>query len=391
MFSALMFGSGVAACRELEQAAVHARNEVCIYKTMYRFPQPYELTRLLHVFTPDVVFLDIAPMADATVLAREIHAIRPEAAVVGFAQACEVQQVLEVMRAGVAEILLTPITTEKIRNSIRLIVQKAESEARDNLLAFLPAKAGSGATTVALNVAGCLALELDQKVLTIEADLGSGLLSVLLKLSPENSILDALENASRLDGTLWSRIVVKAYSLDLLVSPRPVRPPEISWSQYHRLLQFAQPRYDTVVVDLPEAVTDATVEMVRKAKCVFIVCTPELPSLYLARQRRHELRAREVPADRIGIILNRWHKHDMELAEIEQFLQGPLLAVFQNDYQCVRRAILDGRLIGRKSQLGRSFSAFARVLAQACAPNPQREFKFSSQTAAVPTRIPREA
>jgi pilus assembly protein CpaE len=251
-------------------------------------------------------------------------------------------------------------------------VRKARPDLQDNLLAFLPAKAGSGATTVALNVAGALAKDSEQKVLVIDADVHSGLISILLKVQAEYSLMNALENAAMLDGTLWSRIVAQAHSLDLLLSPKPSKPAMISWSKYHQLLQFVSDRYDHIVVDLPEVVNDATVEIVRRARRVFIVTTPELPALVLARQRCMMLKGRGIPPQRIGIVVNRWRKDEIEIAEIERFLEEPVSGVFQNDYQCVRRAIQEGRLVGPKSELGRAFAGFARAIASGGPVPPER-------------------
>ncbi|MBI3697223.1 MAG: AAA family ATPase, partial [Acidobacteria bacterium] len=291
MFSALLFGQTVDSYKSVEQAA-HDSKEVCIYKTMCVFPTAYELTRLLNCFDPDVVLVELTKFEDALLLAREIRVMQPEAAVIGFAPGWDGSRAEEVAAAGVVEVLRTPLTEQSFQQGLAQAMGKLRPTVRDNLLAFLPAKAGSGATTVALNVAGCLAADQEQKVLVMEGDLRSGLISVLLKLNGEYSILDALENAMLLDGALWNRIVVKAHGLELLVSPRPRASTMVSWASYHQLLQFVRPRYDTVVVDLPELVNEATVEVVRRARRVFIVTTPELPSLVLARQRWLELRDR---------------------------------------------------------------------------------------------------
>lgn len=362
MFSAVLFAQDLVAARTIELAALDWK-EVCIYKTMHVFPSPYELTRLLNSFQPDIIFVELSQFEDALVLAKASRTIRPDAAIVGFAQVCDEEHARLAMQAGVLVVLSSPLTDEKFQQGVEQAMRKARPAGQENVLAFLPAKAGSGSTTIALNVAGALARDLEQKVLAIEADLRSGLFSVLLKFSAEYSILDALENAALLDGTLWSRIVVEAQGLDLLATPRPTRATVVSWASYHQLLQFVLSRYETIVVDLPEVINDATLEIVRRARRVFIVTTPELPSLVLARQRCQELRDRGLVNDRISVIVNRWSKNEIRISDVERFLEMPVVTVFQNDYQCVRRATQQGRLIGEKSELGRSFSDFASKLA----------------------------
>jgi MinD-like ATPase involved in chromosome partitioning or flagellar assembly len=98
------------------------------------------------------------------------------------------------------------------------------------------------------------------------------------------SVLDALENAGELDYSLWTKYVTKVHNVDFLLAD-PKKRVLPSWTNYHHLLDFAASRYDHILVDLPEMVNDATVETVRRAKSVFVVCTPELPSLALAPQR----------------------------------------------------------------------------------------------------------
>lgn len=336
--------------------------DISVYRTMHVFPTPYELTCLMNTFQPDLIFVELKPLEDALVLARMARVLARQTAVIGYSWTPLDLDIEKLVDAGVMATLPIPLTREGLRATVERAVSKARPELQDNLLAFLPAKAGSGATTVAIQVAGCLARDLDKKVLMMDADLHSGLVGVLLKVQGEYSIVHALENVAQLDGTLWGRIVAQVHGLDLLLAPQPNGPAVISWSKYHQLLRFLRGRYDEVVVDLPEVVNDATVEIVRRARRVFLVTTPELPSLVLARKRCSMLKERGVPPHRIEIIVNRWKKDEIEILEIERLLQEHVAAVFQSDYQCVRRAIQEGRLVGSKSELGKGFAAFAERL-----------------------------
>ena len=68
---------------------------------------------------------------------------------------------------------------------------------------------------------------------------------------------------------------------NVLGTPRAKRAQMFSQWDCRRLLGFARERYDFVVADLPEIVNDATEAIVREAMAVFVVCTPEIPSLFL--------------------------------------------------------------------------------------------------------------
>jgi Flp pilus assembly CpaE family ATPase len=136
------------------------------------------------------------------------------------------------------------------------------------------------------------------------------------------------------------------------------------WSDYYHLLQFVKSRYDHIVVDFPEVINEASIEIVNRSKYVFVVCTPEMPALKLTQRRCQSLTDAGVPAGKIGIIVNRWHDTDVSEAEIEAMLQHGIAGVFPNDYQSVNKAMQDhGAFVDRSTVLGKTFVSFARLLA----------------------------
>jgi pilus assembly protein CpaE len=262
--------------------------------------------------------------------------------------------------------MVSPVTLKRFEDSVERAIQKMRSAVQENLLAFLPAKAGSGCTTIALNTAGYLAGLSGKggpgkKVLLIEGDLHSGVISVLLDSRHIWSVLDALENAGELDYSLWMKYVTQIHGVDFLLAD-PAKKVFSSWTNYHHLLDFAASRYDHILVDLPEVVNDATIETVRRAKSVFVVCTPELPSVALAPQRCQELQNRGIPAEKVTILINRWHKGEITAGELAELVEHPVSAVFRNDYPTVARAAKDHEFVKPGSKLGQAFAEFARTL-----------------------------
>ena len=371
MFSAMLFAQDPEGSKTIERMALES-GEVCIYRTINAFPSAYEMTRLMNTFRPDLVFVELDRLEGALVVAGATRQLSPQTAVIGYVGDAAEADLKKAFQAGVLEVLPSPLTVEGLLHATEEAMLKARPDVQDNLLAFLPAKAGSGTSTVAVHTAGFLTKGSSRKVLVVDADLHSGLISILLKVDAQYSLLNALENAALLDDSLWNLIVARAHDLDLLLTLRPYRPAMVSWGQYHQLLQFACGRYDSVVADLPEVVNDATVEIVRRAKHVFIVTTPELPALVLARERCAILRSRGISPDRIKIVVNRWKSNEIQSSEVERFVEAPVAMVFQNDYQSVRRAIQEGRLIRGKSELGRAFTAFAQRLMAADQLKPPR-------------------
>jgi pilus assembly protein CpaE len=256
------------------------------------------------------------------------------------------------------------VTLKVFETGVERAIHKVRNAAQENLFAFLPAKAGSGASTVALNVAGYLtAAPLSKKALVIDGDLHSGILAIALGVKHPYSVLDALENASHLDYSYWAKCVVGMGRLDALLSDPSRRENLPSWTNYHHLLDFAGARYDHILVDLPEVVNDATVEIVRRARRVFVVCTPETPSLKLAPQRCRELERRGVSSDKIGLLINRWHRGEPAAEAVGAQLNRHVSGIFGNDYMTVRNATRHNGFVNPESKLGKSFAAFARTMA----------------------------
>jgi len=313
------------------------------------------------------VFLDLSNWNTALAVAKAIREHSHSTAIIGFGGGWQSGSVAESDAAGITDLMVSPVTLKRFEDSVERAIQKMRSAVQENLLAFLPAKAGSGCTTIALNTAGYLAGLPGKggpakKVLLIEGDLHSGVISILLNTSQVWSVLDALEHAAELDYSLWMKYVTRIHGVDFLLAD-PAKKVFSSWTNYHHLLDFAASRYDHILVDLPEVVNDATIEIVRRAKSVFVVCTPELPSVALAPQRCQELQNRGIPAEKVTILINRWHKGEITASELAELVNHPVSAVFRNDYPTVARASKDHEFVKPGTKLGQVFAEFARTLA----------------------------
>jgi Flp pilus assembly CpaE family ATPase len=345
--------------------------QVSVRKSLDRVPAPYEIARLMNSIEPDLVFLDVRMPESAIDLVRTIHQCAGNIAIVGLSSHLPASWRDRLDEAGMSASLEVPMTPETFDASVRDAIRKARAGVSNKLTVFLPAKAGSGSTTVALNVAGAFATGLGKKTLLIEADLHSGVLSTLLNMSPSLPVVDALARAGDLDYSTWMKYVVQVAGIDTLLTDRAKVRPLPSWMNYHQLLRFALGRYDQVVVDLPEVINDATEELVLSAHAVLVISTPELLSLTLARNRLAELSRRRIPSERVHVILNRWHRHDMTLEDAEEFLKYKVVTTLPNDYKSVTKSIMDSALIPPDSDLGRSIGALAKWLAGEAADIPK--------------------
>ncbi len=108
-------------------------------------------------------------------------------------------------------LLSPPFESAAVLEALRRIGDQVQQnppsyESTDSVFAFLPAKAGSGATTIAVNTSLAIARMKDTKVLLADLDLNSGLVGFMLSLNDTpHSIVDAAENSADLDENLWPK------------------------------------------------------------------------------------------------------------------------------------------------------------------------------------------
>lgn len=361
MLSAIVLSEDSAVGVAVQELASESR-QVNVVKSSERPPSTaYEIARLFNTYAPDLTLIDLRDPAGALNLLQLVFGQDPSAIVIGLGSKLPASWRQKFEEYGLAAYLEFPMNVEEFERAIIHAVRTARTTISEKLVVFLPAKAGGGSTTVALNVAGGLA-GLGKKVLMIEADLNSGVLSTMLNAKPAVPIVNVLARSSSLDSAAWTEAVTRSAGIDLLLTDTATTRPLPSWVNYHQLLRFALGRYDHIVADLPEVINSATEELVRSAKAVMVVCTPEMLSLTLTRRRIAELHQREIPEDRIHVVLNRWHSTDISVDDIGKLLKHKIAAVLPNDYRCVNTSVIESTLIAEDSNLGRSLAAFAREL-----------------------------
>ena len=303
MLTALIFGTGREATAQLQQLCSLTK-DVCVFRTLERYPQSHETMQLLNSFAPQVVFLGVDDAASARAAEHDIRSIQPCTAILGVSANLEGARVLESPFGGFP-VCSVPCAPDEFRAAIFQALESGIRQKNAPIFAFLPAKAGSGATTTALFVAHLLCTLAEKKVLILECDLHAGPISMLHKFRPNYSIMEALEDSHRLTDESWNRMVTRVGAIDVLASVSRLGVRQVSPWGYQRLLSFIRSRYDIIISDLPEVVNEATEVVARTAKAVFVVTTPSSPSLFLAARRRHDLEARGVAASNVKYIVNR--------------------------------------------------------------------------------------
>jgi len=322
----------------------------------------HEVMRLVGVHDPELILLDLDDWSAVCHLARHITHSKLRAVLIGFKSGWNRVEQLTFEAAGIIDLLREPFSHYDLETIAYDALHRGRAVGDQNIVALLPAKAGGGCSTVALNVAAALADTHAKKVLLIEGDRRSGILSIMLNLQNRSGLSEALQQAGEMTPVEWQQHSVWVSGIHLLPANPARRGPLPTWAQYYQLLRFAQKPYDYVFVDLPEIVNEATAEVVKSARAICIVCTPEVPSLKMAGQRSAELEACQIPRDRIHIVINRWERGGLSIQDVEEILERPVFATLPNDYKQVKNAILESRLVSAESRFAKSCKTLAQKL-----------------------------
>jgi len=339
-------------------------NESGAFRLCYKacpLPPAKEVVRMLGVQNPSVILLDLGDWEAASQIAKEIQHNQPRAVLIGFRPRWSRAEQLTFEDAGILDLLHEPFSPGDIEAGAYEAMHRRYPIIHQNVLAFVPAKAGSGCSTVALHVAAAIS-EMGKKVLLVESDRRSGPLSIMLNLEHQSGLPEALEHHGEMSPLEWRQVTAQLREMDLLLANPTRRSRLPSWADYYQLLLFAQKQYDYILVDLPEVINQATAEFVRNARAVFIVCQPEVPSIKLAKFRRAELESCDIQADRINVLLNRWERGRMTMDTVEKLAGAPVFGTLPNDYKEIRNALHEGRLAAPNSGFVRACEAVAKTV-----------------------------
>ena len=348
-------------------AALTATGEATVARILHRYPNAIDLVRTLRAHAPEAVFLCFEALDKAQEVVKFLETEASGIQIVAIHRHMDPKLLRETMRAGVREFLVDPFERHAVLEALGTIKALVERkpptlESTSQIFAFLPSKAGVGTSTIALNVSAAMARRQDMHVLLSDFDLNSGMMRFMLKLQNEYSVIDAIEHSLEVDEHLWPQLVTSIDALDVLHAGRCNPSVRVEGAQIRALIDFVRRNYQGLCFDLSGNMEKYSLEIMQDCKRIMMVCTPEIPSLHLAREKMHYLRNFDLDT-RVSIVLNRCNRKAVFSKEqVQEILGVPVVQTFPNDYHGVNRAVTAGAMVDIKSDLGESFAQFANDL-----------------------------
>ena len=253
------------------------------------------------------------------------------------------------MRAGVREVVPTPLLNGELkaaydRQVTRLTAMRGAVR-QGKVLAFVPAKGGSGATFLATNIAYALAAR-GQRVGLIDLNLHLGDAAMFVsETRPTQTIADVSREVSRIDGAFLESSMMLAHP-NLWVLPAPDTPEaaiDIQPEAIERIVSVARARFDYVVLDIGRIFEASTVRALDQAEAIYLVVQLTLPFMHDARRLINVLHNLGYPRDRVRLVVNRWEKGgEVTTQDVERALGLKVELEVPNNFPTVAFSINHG-------------------------------------------------
>jgi pilus assembly protein CpaE len=348
------------------EAALERTRSFQILSEFKSYPSQQSLEIRVRQSKPDVILLDLASDLDqACELIRCVASFNLQTHVVGLHVRNDSDAILRSLRSGASEFLYAPFDVQTQNDAVarlRRLLQPGPADASEpgSIIAFSSAKPGSGASTLAAQTAFSLRRTTSQRVLLADFDLMGGMIGFYLKLTNTKSLLDLLPLAERLHEGAWASAVAVADGVDILAAPETPYAGPVDAARLHAVMEYARMNYDWVVVDLPVVFQRLSLMTISESDRAFLVSTPELPSLHLARKAVNLLDQLGFPKERFQILMNRIDRRD-EIAgsDIERLFNCAIDARIPNDYFSLHRAVTLGQPVDAHCELGKAMESLA--------------------------------
>jgi pilus assembly protein CpaE len=329
------------------------------------------LVSRIHSLKPDVVLLNIHPESTTPALhaIELIHQEVPNSAIFAIGSLSQPQLIVSAMRAGAVEFIERPTTTTDLLEAfVRLsAAQRKEKRegSRGKVFMVANAKGGSGATTLAVNLALALQSAHGNVGLIDLAPLGHT--SLHLNVKPPFTVADAIRNLHRMDSSLLESFMIRhAGGLQLLAGMNSPAAFEPSTSEFAKLFDMLVNHFRYVVVDVSSRVDSTTRLVGNLSETILVVAHADVASLWSAA-RVVQFLGETSGRERVKLVLNRYRKiAGFEEKDAEAASGARLFWKIPNHYFSISSAIDRGVPVMQQanSEVARAFSGLAAALTQ---------------------------
>jgi pilus assembly protein CpaE len=276
----------------------------------------------------------------------------------------------ELIRSGISEYVVAPVSMADIVAVISAIFIDPEADPMGRSIAFIGAKGGVGSSTIAHNVAWSMSTLFSTEVVVADMDLAFGTANINFDQDPAQGIAEAVFSPERIDEVYLDRLLAQcAEHLSLLAAPSTLeRVYDFDGDAFSQLIEIAQRSAPQLVLDIPHVWNGWTRTTLSQADEIVITATPELANLRNAKNlidTLKKLRPNDAPPHLIVNQVGVPKRPEISAKEFAEPLELTPLAVIPFDPQLFGNAANNGRMLGEmdaKHAIVHSMVEMAHVL-----------------------------
>lgn len=334
-----------------------------------------------------LLFMDEAPVPILD-LARQIGSQGSCTPIVVSANK-QPDNILQAMRAGARDFAHIDAGHADCLRAIRDLQANRGTQAPPKIgkiVTVFGAKGGSGATTLAVNLAHALrSSELAENarpsVVLLDFDRVLGDVLLFLDLTSKYSFHDVLDNIARLDGDLLRQsLTAHAAGFHVLAeSDQPGNVQELSAPQLDQIVGFLSQHFDFVIIDGLRDFGEAGLVALDRADTVICLMTQDIPSLKNASRCLRLFDSLRYPSDKVKLVVNRYRNSGRLTADaIADALSRRVDATIHNDFNTLMKCVNEGKLLLDEepgARVAKDFRALAGLVHEL--PQPKKRGLFA--------------
>ncbi|HEX2841927.1 AAA family ATPase [Hyphomicrobium sp.] len=338
--------------------------------------------------TPNLIILE--SHASHSQLITELEELAqscdPGTKVVIVGQANDVVLYRDLMKRGISEYLVAPISAFDLMECLSGLYNNPQSDPVGQVLAFIGAKGGVGSSTICHNVAWSLSEALSTNIVIADMDLAFGTTGLDFNQDPVQGIADALQNPDRLDEVLLDRLLTSC-SKHLSIFAAPVvldRDYDMSPEGCETVIDVVRQNVPFVAVDLPHTWAPWTKRLLLQADEIVITAMPDLANLRNAKnivELIKTARKNDAAPHLVLNMANMQKRPEITQKEFENALDLKALAVIDFDCENFGQAANNGQMVEEYNSKAKATQAF-RDIALALA--HRKEIKVEKKSPLAP-------
>ena len=348
--------------RRMNKVSLRVTNgEVEAAATMFSSSPTPNLIILETAREPSTLLNDLAPLAQVC---------DPTTRVIIIGRHNDITLYRDLIRNGISEYLVAPVTMPDLLASISAIFVDPEAEPLGRNIAFIGAKGGVGSSTIAHNCAFGISTLFSTETILADLDLPFGTANIDFDQDPAQGIAEAVYAPERLDEVFLDRLLTKCSEhLSLLAAPSLLdRSYDFERLSFQPLLELLQRTTPVAVLDVPHIWSDWTQTVLAEADEVVITAVPDLANLRNTKNLLDALK-RLRPNDKVPhLVLNQVgmvKRPEIAPADFFEPLEIEPIAIIPFDVQLFGNAANSGRMISEidaKSPIAETISQISHIV-----------------------------